>query len=143
MQSGPGFVPTFLYYFVSTTLIVTFVIAKGVTDAEHLAIFSNPLQIGILFGLIGGGLGAYWNGYEAIELPLKNRKIDLKKLDEHLINLGYVESQVIDQVKVYERPFPASIFAGKLLVYTDEKTVHISGRSSRVKAFKKLVKNDN
>ncbi|MDX2232323.1 MAG: hypothetical protein NW220_22000 [Leptolyngbyaceae cyanobacterium bins.349] len=141
MQSGPGFVPTFLYYFVSTTLIVAFVVSQGLTNAESLATWASPLQIGLLFGLLGGSLGAYFNRYEAIELPLKNRGSDLKRLNQSLEKLGYIESREIDQVTVYERPFPSSIFAGKLLISINQQTVTISGRASRLNALSKLIEN--
>lgn len=138
MQAGPGFVPTFLYYFVSTTFIVVFVISNGLSNAEQLEIFNNPFQIGIFLGLIAGSLGAYFNSYESAELPLKNLKADLKNLHQIITSMGYIEVQEIDQAKLYERPFPSNFFAGKLILQPSEESIIVSGRSSRIRQLKKL-----
>jgi hypothetical protein len=136
MQSGPGFLPTFLYYFVGTTFIVVFILSQGL-DNSALATLGNPFQIAIPLGLLAGSLGGYFNGYEQLELPLKNRGADLKKLNQTLTTMGYVETQEFEQVKVYDRSFPASLFAGKLIVEINEKTALISGRANRIRTLKK------
>lgn len=138
MQSGPGFLPTFLYYFVGTTFIAVFILAKGLDNAD-LAMLGNPFQIAIPLGLLAGGLGGYFNGYEQTELPLKNRGADLKKLNQTLTAMGYVETQEFEQVKVYDRPFPASLVAGKLIVEITENTILISGRASRIRRLKQQL----
>lgn len=139
MQSGPGFMPTFLYYFVSTTFIAVFVLSKGLEGSTQLEAFGNPFQIALPLGLLAGGVGAYLNGYEQLELPLKNRGADLKKLNQVLTEMGYAETQEIEEVKVYDRGFPSGIFAGKVLVQIHEKTINISGRASRIRQLKKAL----
>jgi len=140
MQSGPGFVPTFLYYFVSTTLIAVFVISQGINDPQQQELLGNPFQVGILLGVLAGGIGAYFNAYEQAEFPIKNRGADLKAINDTLTAMGYAESQEVDQVKVYERSFPSNLFAGKLLLEFTEKTVLISARANRVRALRKVLK---
>ncbi|MDX2241956.1 MAG: hypothetical protein NW224_14825 [Leptolyngbyaceae cyanobacterium bins.302] len=137
MQSGPGFLPTFLYYFAGTTFIAVFVLAKGL-DHPDLALLGNPFQIAIPLGLVAGSLGGYFNGYEQMELPLKNRGADLKKLNQTLTDMGYTETQEVEQVKVYDRAFPSNLFAGKILIQIDDKIINISGRASRIRALRKL-----
>jgi hypothetical protein len=139
MQSGPGVIPTFLYYFTSTTLIVVFVISRGLDPTEQFAISNNPFPIGIVLGVVAGGLGAYFNRYESVEVPIKNRGADLKLLTETLATLGYTEAEKIDPVTVYERPFPRNIFAGKLLIRINENSVEVSGRANRIRAFRKMI----
>ncbi len=139
MQSGPGFVPTFLYYFVTTTLIGAFVLSKGLDSADQAAIAVNPFQIAIAFGLLAGGVGAFFNSYEQMDFPLKNRGADLKKLQQALAAMGYAEAQVVDQVTVYERSFPSNLFAGKVLVDLGQSPVQISARASRIRSLKKQL----
>lgn len=139
MQSGPGFVPTFLYYFVGTLLIVLLVISQGISDPQQQALLGNPLPVALLLGLVAGGLGAYFNGYEQMELPIKNRGADLKALNQALATLGYSQSQAVEQVKIYERSLPGGFLAGKVLVQTQDKSISISGRASRIRALKKML----
>jgi hypothetical protein len=140
MQSGPGFAPTFLYYFVSTTLITLLVISQGLPDPQQQEVLGNPFPVALLLGVLAGGLGAYFNAYEQIELPIKNRGGDLKTLTQTLTDMGYAEVKEVEQVKVYERSFPSNIFAGKLLVEFQEKSVLISGRANRIRTLKKSFK---
>jgi hypothetical protein len=139
MQSGPGFVPTFLYYFVITTLIVGFVTAKGLDNPELVASFGNPLRVGILFGLLAGGVGAYFNSHEQAEIPLKNRGASLKKLNDTLAQMGYAETQEIEGNKVYERTFPSSVLSGKLYIQLENTTATLSGRANVVRKLQKYL----
>lgn len=139
MQSGPGFMPTFLYYFVSTTFIVVFILSKGLDSSNELATMANPFQVAIPLGLLAGGVGAYFNGYEQLEMPLKNRGADLKKLNQVLTDSGYAETREVEDIKVYDRPFPSNLFAGKIIVQINEKTVNISGRASRIRGLRKVL----
>ena len=139
MQAGPGFVPTFLYYFVSTTLIVVFIISNGLSEAEKSAFFDNPFQVGILLGLVAGGVGAYFNSYESFDFCLEKHGSNSKILAETLATMGYEKSQEIDHASIYERPFPGNFFAGKLILQFSENTVSISGRSNCIRTLKKLL----
>lgn len=96
---GPGWVPTFLYYFVCTTLIVSFVAEQG-TEAIQMG---NPYPIGIFCGLVAGSLGAYFNSHITISLPIKNRGAFLAKLNAALTEMGYQETSQLEEFTVYER----------------------------------------
>lgn len=139
MQSGPGFVPTFLYYFVGTTFIALFVLSKGLESTDLATLPFQPFQLALLCGLTAGGMGAFFNSYEQLEFPLKNRGGDLKRVKQVLENWGYAEAQTVDQVTVYERPFPSRLFAGKVLVQEEPSTLLIMGRASRIRALKRQL----
>lgn len=143
MQSGPGFMPTFLYYFVSTTFIVVFILSKGLDSSNPLEVLANPFQVAIPLGLLAGGVGAYFNGYEQLEMPLKNRGADFKKLNQVLTDSGYAETREVEDVKIYDRSFPSNLFAGKVIVQVNEKTINISGRASRIRGLKKALGIEN
>lgn len=139
MQSGPGFIPTFLYYFVGTTFIVVFVVSKGLDNPELIDTFGNPFRVGILFGLLAGGVGAYFNSHNQVELPIKNRGAFLAKLKEVMTALGYTEVSEVEQVKVYERSGASKFFSSKLFVELDTKTATVSGRASSIRAVQKRL----
>lgn len=132
---GPSFVPTFLYYFVGTTLIVAFVVANGSEELQGV----NPIQIGLLFGLVTGGLGAYFNSNRTIEVPIKNRGAFLKQLNQALAQMGYQPTSELEAFTVYERPVPGKFFAGKLFIQIEKNVATLSGRSSQVKALHKRI----
>lgn len=139
MQSGPGFIPTFLYYFVGTTFIVAFVVSKGLDTPELGDAIGNPFRVGILLGLAAGGLGAYLNSHDSIELPVKNRGAFSQKLNETLTAMGYTQVEEIDEVKVYQRPFPSSLFSGKVLVDLKHNQATIGGRASSIRKLQKRL----
>lgn len=137
---GPGFVPTFLYYFVSTTLIGLLVLAQS-GAAEGLVF--TPYQIAIALGLLAGLLGAYFNSYQTITLPVPNRGVFTQKLNGILSAMGYQEASQLEEFAVYERGSFQKIFSGKLLVQIDKdkKEATIVGRSSRIRQIKQQLEN--
>lgn len=138
-MTGPGLVPTFLYYFVGTTAIVAFVLTRGLDNA---AAIGNPYQIGIVVGALLGGLGAYFNSHNQIELPVKNRGAFLKQLNEALTAMGYQETEADDAdqgVKIYQRPFPSGAFSGKLFVQIEGSQAAIAGRASSLRQLRKRL----
>ncbi|MBF2027382.1 MAG: hypothetical protein IGS48_11520 [Oscillatoriales cyanobacterium C42_A2020_001] len=139
MQPGPGFIPTFLYYFVGTTFIVVFVVSKGLDSPELIDTFGNPFRIGIVFGLLVGGVGAYFNSHNQVELPIKNRGAFLAKLKEALTALGYTKVSEVEQVTIYERSGASKLFSSKLFVELDAKNAMVSGRASSVRALQKRL----
>ncbi len=133
-MGGPGFVPTFLFYFVGTTLIVAFVIAQGAPELEV-----NPFQAAILFGLLAGGIGSYFNSHQTTSFPIKNRGAFLKALGDSLSQMGYGEKEKLEDLTIYERPVPSNFFSGKLFVQLEKETATISGRSSIIRSLKKRM----
>ncbi len=139
MQSGPGFITTFLYYFVGTSFIVAFIVSQGIDNPELLDTLGNPFKVGILFGLVAGGIGAYFNSHGVMELPIKNQSAFLQQLNAVLAERGYAETMEMDGVKVYQRPMPGGFFAGKLFVQIEKTAATISGRSTKVRSLRKTL----
>jgi hypothetical protein len=133
MGQGPGFVPTFLYYFVGTTLIVTWVLSRGVEVPTEVG---NPFPLAVLCGALAGGLGAFFNSHEQISVSVKNRGAFLKKLTDTLTEMGYRESKQQDGVTLYDRPAPSNLFSGKIFVQLEGKTANLSGRSRTIRRLK-------
>jgi hypothetical protein len=138
MISGPGFIPTFLYYFVSTTLIVALVVDQGTVGGLPDAL-GNPFQVGILFGLLAGSLGGYFNGYEELELPINNRGGFTQRLTATLEQMGYEKTQTIDEVMVYQRSGAGQFFAGKVFVQLEGNAATISARGSKIRQMKRAL----
>lgn len=141
MQSGPGYLTTFLYYFVVTSFIVAFIINQGIDDPELTNLLGNPFQVGILFGVLAGGIGAYFNSHGVLELPIKNEARFFQQLNAVLAQRGYIEVEAmqVDGVKVYQRPLPGGFFAGNLYVQIDNNLAKISGRSTKVRSLRKQL----
>jgi hypothetical protein len=139
MQSGPGTLPTFLYYFVGTTLIVVLLINQGVGDTALISGVGNSFTVGVLFGLLAGGVGTYFNRHELLTIPIKNQKTFAQTLETVLTEMGFAEAELLDQVKVYERPIPSRFFTGKLFVQVEKETATLSGRSRLVRSLQKRL----
>jgi len=132
---GPRFVPTFLYYFVSTTLIALFVLSKGIGDQLDF----DPSQIAIALGLVAGGLGGYFNSTDTLEMPVKNKGGFTKRLQTTLEQMGFAETDTLEDITVYERPFPSGLFSGKIFVQIEKDTASVSGRSGLIRGLKKRL----
>lgn len=136
MISGPGFWLTFLYYFAIASLIGTFAISRsagGDLDA------GNPYPAGIVFGLLAGLAGGYFNRSTTLNLPFSNEKAFLAKLTTALTELGYREAAPLDEIKVYERPIPGRWFSGKVFVQIEPKAATIVARASQMKALQQRL----
>ncbi len=141
MQFGPGFAATFLYYFASTALVFTLVTALSLDTA----IAGVPQQVGLLGGLAGGLLGAYFNRSVAVEFPLKGKKSFWKRLDPILSELGYtlcqngLEGEEIEEIRVYEREGLKKFLSGKIYVQLEKDHATLAGRAVQVKAIRKRL----
>jgi len=132
---GPGLLPTFLYYFVGTTLIAAFVVAQATDTRLDVG---NPYQVGILFGLLAGGVGTYFNRYISITLSLQT-KAATRQLETALSEMGYAQTSAFDDYKIYERPIPSKFFSGKFILQFDQDQVAIAGRASSIKALQRKL----
>lgn len=130
---GPGYMPTFLYYFVITTFIVVFVVLQG---GEELQI-ANPFQIGMFCGLAAGFLGARFNSSQTVSLPVKNKGAFQKQLLNTLNDWGYQETSELNGFTVYERSGLSKFFSGKIFVQLDKNTATIAGRASKIRPLQK------
>ena len=137
MGSGPGWIPTFLYYFVATTLIEALVLTQGLESNQLPG--QTSFQIALLFGLVVGGVGAYFNSYETLTLPIKNRGAFTQRLGKALTQMGYVEVKTVESFTVYERSALSRFFSGKILVELGAKNATISGRASRMRQLRERM----
>jgi len=142
MVSGPGFWPTFLYYFSGTGLIIAIVLVQG----AHLSARSGlPLQVGLAFGLVAGFLGAYFNRSVMLTLELETVKISPESLKAKLIEIGFHEkTELVDSdcneqesTWVYERSLLSRLFSGQVYVSQDESAIYVSGRAGVIRSLRK------
>ena len=137
MPQGPGFLVTFLYYFSSTTLIVMFVTSKGIGMSLETGL---PYQFGILFGLVAGLLGAYFNRSATISVSFRNKKKTfIKTLEQALSEMGFQKKSQLEEFAVYEKSAIRTLFSGKVLVQIDQNSATIIGRSSNIKRLSQRI----
>ncbi len=136
MMTGPGLIPTFLYYFVGTTLIVAFVVSQQ-TDVSLTT--SAPYQVGTLFGLLAGLTGAYFNRSVTMTESFVDAPAFTKKLVAALTDMGFEAQSTIDAFTVYERSSLSRFFSLKLLVQLEPNTATIAGRSNTIKQLRQRL----
>ncbi len=136
MPQGPGFLVTFLYYFSSTTLIVMFVTSKGIGMSLETGL---PYQFGILFGLVAGLVGAYFNRSATISVSFRNKKTFIKTLEQALSEMGFQKKSQLEEFAVYEKSAIRTLFSGKVLVQIDQNSATIIGRSSNIKRLSQRI----
>ncbi len=132
---GPRFVPTFLYYFVSTSAIALFVLSRGLGSQLDVA----PSQVAIALGVVAGALGGYNNSTDTLEIPVKNKGGFAKNLQEMLHSAGYTAVDQLDEFTVYQRAFPSRLFSGKVYVNITKDRALISGRANLIRRLKKAL----
>jgi hypothetical protein len=137
MQSlGPGFLPTFLYYFVGTTVIVAIVVTQGLGLNPETGI---PYQLGLPAGLLAGLVGAYFNRSIVIHIPFEHRHRFSKTLTDTLTQLGYAETGKFDEFSVYERAGLSKFFSGKIFIQVEKTSATIAGRSRMIRTLQRLM----
>ena len=137
MTTGPGLIPTFLYYFVVMTLIAAFVVSQQ-TDMSLAT--GAPYQVGLLFGLLAGLTGAYFNRNVSITAAVSNAKAFTQTLTATLSELGFEQQTTINAFTVYKRSSLGGLFATKVLVEIEAKAANISGRSHIIKQLQQRLK---
>jgi len=137
MTTGPGLIPTFLYYFVVMTLITAFVVSQQ-TDMSLAT--GAPYQVGILFGLLAGLTGAYFNRNVSITAAISDAKAFRQMLTATLSELGFEQQTTIDTFTVYKRSSLGGLFATKVLVEIEATAATISGRSRIIKQLQQRLK---
>jgi hypothetical protein len=136
MQFGPGFWPTFLYYFGSTALVFSLVTAK----ALGLSIGSSfPQQMGLMGGLVAGLIGGYFNRTMTLTVPAKDKKAVTQKLEAILTQNGYHQQDEVDGVVVYERSKLSKFLSGRVFVQFEPDTVTIASRAAQIQTLKKQI----
>lgn len=137
LPKGPGWGMTFLYYFSGTALVATFLALKTLDVGLDTGI---PNQLGLIAGLVGGAIGAYVNHNQTLEIPYKNRKGFLNRLETILADLGYShDPEAAEEFRVYRRPPLRQLFSGQIYVQCLSDRAVIAGRSLQLKALKNLI----
>ncbi|HIK56125.1 MAG TPA: hypothetical protein IGS37_13305 [Synechococcales cyanobacterium M55_K2018_004] len=136
MQFGPGFFPTFLYYFSSTGLVFALVMmaATGASLASGL-----PQEVGLVGGLLGGLVGAYFNRTMLYTLPVNSEKKFWKSVEETLTKLGYIQTAEEDGVRVYQRSGLSKYLSGRVFVTVEGQEAAIASRAVQIRSLKKLL----
>lgn len=134
-QFGPGFLPTFLYYFTGMLVITTFASAQIL----HLSIGTGtPIQLGVIAGLAAGLLGGARHRTQVITLPIQGKSAFAAQLDQVLSEMGYqkvdpASLETPDDVLVYERSRFGKLFSGRVYAQISKKQALIAGRASTTK----------
>lgn len=136
MQVGPGFLPTFLYYFTGATIIFTLLAVKGLGLGLSTGV---PEQLGLVGGLVAGGFGAYMNQTTSFSVQFRDRKKFLKELDAALRELGYEQTSEIEGVQVYERSSFRKLFSGKIYVQLEGNSATIASRASNTRQLRNAI----
>lgn len=136
ISKGPGFLPTFLYYFSGTALVTTLLAVKTLDISLNTG---APNQLGLIAGLFGGLLGAYFNRSVTLEVPFKSKKSFLNTLNASLAEMGYEPRLNIEDVVVYQRPSLRRLLSGRVFVQIADNAAIISSRSIHIKGLKKRL----
>jgi hypothetical protein len=136
MQFGPGLVATFLYYFSSTAVVLTFVTIQstGLNLATGI-----PQQVGGLGGLIAGVLGTYFNRTLSFSVPVEGRKKFLNQLESTLTGMGYEKIADEEGVQTYQRSSFSKWFSGRIFVQVEDQQATIASRAITVRNLKKVL----
>lgn len=147
---------TFIYYCAGTTFIAAFLASKLL----HLSLLTpQPYRLGLLFGLVGGILGAYFNHTASFSLTTSNPQALAKQLTTLLTDIGYslapvtlpetatpansnaekmpLESEnshpATPSVEIYRPSFWRSLFTGPIIIQRDPKQLTLISRAKTIK----------
>jgi hypothetical protein len=130
-----GFWPTFLYYFVGTTVIG----ALSASQALHLGLSNGqPFLYGLPLGLLAGSVGAYYNRTTCLEISAPKAKQfspKFQQLQQLLLSFGYeaiAEADASVGYRVYRRSGLSHWFSGSLLVKSTPTSASIVGLIRRL-----------
>lgn len=138
LPQGPGFGFTFLYYFVGTALITTLMATQTLGLGMETGV---PNRFGLLFGVIGGLLGASFNRSSTLTLTCPNQKTFKQQLTNILAEMGYSEvpDARTDGILVFQRSALRQIFSGRVYVLIDGKQAHLSSRTSHLRRLRQQL----
>lgn len=136
MSFGPGFLLTFIYYFSSSAILLSFVASKALDVGLGTGL---PQQIGFVGGVVVGLIGAALNRTVTLEVPFESRSRFVGTLEHVLAQLGYSQIEEVDGVTVYARPALAKILSGQLYVKLDDRSATIASRAVNIQTLKKQL----
>lgn len=134
MQFGPGVATTFLYYFTSTAVVLTFVVSQAVGLSVNTGV---PQQFGAIGGLVAGILGAYFNRTVSFTVPFQSQKQFLKTLEATLAQMGYQQIAQEDEVRIYQRSDFSKWFSGRIFVQVEDQQATIASRAVTIRSLSK------
>ncbi|WOD41766.1 hypothetical protein [Nodosilinea sp. E11] len=138
LPAGPSFGLTFLYYFCGTALLTTLLAVKTLGIGLDTGL---PNQYGLVFGVLGGLMGALVNRSTTLTLPISSRKTFRRELDAALAEMGYTEDPdaSAEGILVYRRPFIRQLLSGRIYVLITDKQAQISSRKIHMGGVKKRL----
>ncbi len=130
----PGIAITFLYYFACTNVIIFFI---AFTQSNRLGIDESILyQLGLVFGLLTGVLGAKFNRSVTVTASYRKSKNFEKIIQTVLNDLGFITDSQLEEFTVYQIPSFKSLFVGKLFLQIEKRSATIICRASLAKQLK-------
>ncbi|MGB7415708.1 MAG: hypothetical protein WA902_15995 [Thermosynechococcaceae cyanobacterium] len=136
---GPGVGFTFLYYF-SMSIIIVLLAAQGL----DLPIGSIELyRDGIVFGLLAGGAGVYFNRTASFEICDQDSSRLQHQLEQSLADMRFeldvdaTEQQ--EEYAVYRRSGLARLFSGSVFVAHRPTETQIVSRASILRQLQKAL----
>jgi hypothetical protein len=136
MQFGPGFLPTFLYYFTTTGILFALIASKGMGLSVNSGI---PGQLGLVSGLVAGLLGAYFNRTTTLDVQFQSQKKFLTELETTLTAMGYQLASQEEDLRVYERSNLSKWLSGKLYVQMEANRATIASRAGTMRCLQKQI----
>lgn len=138
-KPGPENSLTFLYYFGTTTLL-TIVLASSVLHLSPMSVIPN--QLGLVMGLVGGGLGLYFNRSVTLKQTIKGRKVFLNQISQPLAELGYApieDDSLPADLIIYARNNLRGLLSGKIYIRLEAKTAYITSRAVHIRGLKQTI----
>lgn len=137
---GPGAGFTFLYYFSMSILVVAIAGSQGLDIPISSAIL---YRYGIIFGLIAGGVGTYFNRTSSIEVSMQDLPSFKIQLEQILAELGYeFDASATEQQEnytVYRRLGLARVFSGTVFVDHRPQETQIVSRISTLRNLQRRL----
>lgn len=136
MQFGPGIAATFLYYFTSTAVVITFVASRAIGLGIDTGV---PQQVGALGGLLAGILGTYFNRTTSFTVPVQSQKKFWNELESTLSQLGYQQVAEEEGIRTYQRSSFSKWFSGRIFVQLEQQQATIASRAITIRQLKKVI----
>lgn len=136
MQFGPGIAATFLYYFTSTAVVITFVASRAIGLGIDTGV---PQQVGALGGLLAGILGTYFNRTTSFIVPVQSQKKFWNELESTLSQLGYQQVAEEEGIRTYQRSSFSKWFSGRIFVQLEQQQATIASRAITIRQLKKVI----
>ncbi|WAL60640.1 hypothetical protein [Thermocoleostomius sinensis] len=136
MQFGPGFLPTFLYYFTTAGVLVALVASRGMGFSLNSGM---PGRLGLMGGVVAGLLGAYFNRTTTVDVQFQGQKKFLAELETTLAAMGYQLAAQEEDLRIYERSNLSKWLSGKLYVQLEQNHATIASRAGTLRRLRKQI----